>query len=168
MALSPQDQAMLDELIARQNGRGSNQQFASQAPGATQPSAPSAPQQPPTLQGLMSQDPSMLEAGADAAGAMSPRNSMALMGMGVSSPTPGGGGLIARKSPFESAAEGVKTGMGMYNLLNTQKAKSDALRKMAGMGGNPMAKMSPFGSDPEMMSAESMPIDMGNPMAQPI
>lgn len=162
MALSPQDQAMLDELIARQNGRGSNQQFTSQAPSSSQPTAPTAP----TLQSLMSQDPAMLEAGADAAGAMSPRNSMTLMGMGASAPTPGGGGLIARKSPFESAADGVKTGMGMYNLLNTQKAKAEALRKMAGIGGSPMPKMTPFGTDPDLMIAQAFPVDMTSPMAQ--
>lgn len=160
MALSPQDQAIFDELVARQNSRAGGTQFTSQAPSASKPTAPT----PPTIQGLMSADPALLQAGENAASSLSPRNSMSLMGMGASAPTPGGGGLIARKSPFESAADGVKTGMGMYNLLSTQKAKADMLRKMAGIGGmgNPMAGADPFGADPESPSAEAFPIDFSS------
>lgn len=62
---------------------------------------------------------------ANAAGGMDDRLAVGLMNSG-SDNLAGGGGLVARKSPFASIADGVKQGIGTYGLLSSIKAKRDS------------------------------------------
>lgn len=69
--------------------------------------------------------PAAWEASMEAGNARSDLAALNMMKQGAPAPVPYGG----RKSWAEAAAEGLKTGMGMYDYLNSQKAKATALRK---------------------------------------
>lgn len=84
-------------------------------------------------------DPRLNQASENLAGNMGYDTSAALMAMGRPQAVPYGG----KKSWAEAAAEGVKTGLGMYNMLRTQKDKQTAmaeqLRRYREMYPNPLA-----------------------------
>lgn len=69
-------------------------------------------------------DPNNIESGAQMAGLLDDNTSMALMRGGDDGRVPYGGKL----SPFQAAANGIEKGIGLYNLLNAQKVKANALR----------------------------------------
>jgi len=75
----------------------------------------------------MMSNPVAREAGAELAGLASEQAAMQMQAMGRPRAVPHGG----LKSPFEAAAEGLTRGMGVYQMLNAQRAKADALRKFA-------------------------------------
>lgn len=81
--------------------------------------------------------PEAWEAGMQAGMARNDLASLGMMKQGAPAPVPYGG----KKSWAEAAAEGLKTGIGMYDYLNSQKAKANALRKYQEI----FDKMSPAG-----------------------
>lgn len=97
-----------------------------------------------TLYDRAMSDPQAMEAGADMAGLMDDRTAMGLMGMGQQNDVPNGGQL----GWTQAAANGIQSGLGMYNLLNAQKVKSNALRTMGGQG-----KPASMITDPHEMDA---------------
>ena len=72
----------------------------------------------------MMSNPVAREAGAELAGLASEQAAMQMQAMGRPRAVPHGG----LKSPFEAAAEGLTRGMGVYQMLNAQRAKADAIR----------------------------------------
>ena len=72
----------------------------------------------------MMNNPAAREAGAEMAGLASEQAAMQMQAMGRPRAVPNGG----LKSPFEAASEGLARGMGMYQMLNAQRAKADAIR----------------------------------------
>jgi len=72
----------------------------------------------------MMSNPVAREAGAELAGLASEQAAMQMQAMGRPRAIPHGG----LKSPFEAAAEGLTRGMGVYQMLNAQRAKADAIR----------------------------------------
>lgn len=73
--------------------------------------------------GQIFNDPRLNDASVNLAGNMGYDTSASLMAMGRPQAVPYGG----KKSWAEAAAEGVKTGLGMYNMLRTQKDKQQAM-----------------------------------------
>ena len=126
------------ELSALANGKLATKPVA--APAAPVASAPNAanaaagaPMTQPEQEGMMGygkildalNSPAAWEASMEAGNARSDLAALNMMKQGAPAPVPYGG----RKSWAEAAAEGLKTGMGMYDYLNSQKAKATALRK---------------------------------------
>ena len=72
----------------------------------------------------MMSNPVAREAGAELAGLASEQAAMQMQALGRPRAVPNGG----LKSPFEAAAEGLTRGMGVYQMLNAQRAKADAIR----------------------------------------
>ena len=78
--------------------------------------------------GQVFKNPEINSAAVGLAGGMNDADSIALMEMGNHrSLASSGGGVM---SPFEAAANGLKQGIGTYNLLKTQKTKQSALAAM--------------------------------------
>ena len=72
----------------------------------------------------MMSNPAAREAGAELAGLASEQAALQMQAMGRPRAIPNGG----LKSPLEAASEGFSAGMGMYQMLNAQRAKADAIR----------------------------------------
>jgi len=72
----------------------------------------------------MMSNPVAREAGAELAGLASEQAALQMQAMGKPRAIPHGG----LKSPLEAASEGFSAGMGMYQMLNAQRAKADAIR----------------------------------------
>ena len=96
-------------------------------------------------------DPKLLEAGAQQAGLMDEDTSLKMMEMGAPRNIPDGG----RLGWTEALSNGINSGLGMYNLLNAQKVKANALRAMK-----------PNGSEEPV--AEAFPVSMSNPVGRPL
>ena len=104
---------------------------AAAAAAAAAPAAPGAPA--PEQAGTMGygkilnamNSPGAWEAAMEAGMARSDASAQNMMKLGSPTPVPYGG----KKSLAEAASEGLKTGIGMYDYLNSQKAKASALRK---------------------------------------
>lgn len=73
--------------------------------------------------GQIFNDPRLNDASVNLAGNMGYDTSAALMAMGRPQAVPYGG----KKAWSEAAAEGLKTGLGVYNMLRTQKDKQTAM-----------------------------------------
>lgn len=73
--------------------------------------------------GQIFDDPRLNQASTDLAGTTGYDPALAMMAAGREQAVPYGG----KKSWASAAAEGLKTGIGMYNFLNTQKAKQQAI-----------------------------------------
>lgn len=73
-------------------------------------------------------DPAAMDAGADLAGLMDDRTAMGLMDNSSNYQVPNGGQL----GITDALSKGVDKGLGLYNILNAQKAKANALRTMGG------------------------------------
>lgn len=125
---------------------------AAPVPAAAAPTAPAAAPAPaaigapvPEQEGMQGygkilkamNSPEAWEAGMQAGMARNDLASLGMMKQGAPAPVPYGG----KKSWAEAAAEGLKTGIGMYDYLNSQKAKANALRKYQEI----FDKMSPAG-----------------------
>lgn len=76
-------------------------------------------------------DPRAMEAGAEMAGLMNDNTALGLMSKSGDYQVPNGG----RLGWTEALSKGIDKGMGMYNLLNAQKVKANALRSLAPQGG---------------------------------
>ena len=103
--LSPETLAMLDEYFAKKNSGKS----------------------PKSAAELAAQD-AMDAAALNQAGGMDDEMAAGLMNTGMNRTVPYGGKL----SPFQAANDGLRQGMGMYNMLETQKSKrasADAVTK---------------------------------------
>lgn len=109
MALTPEDMAFVEAEMKRR------------AAGGNGTVAPPKAEDP----GMMGFGKINKELLANAAGGMDDRLAVGLMNSGNDS-LAGGGGLVARKSPFASIADGVKQGIGTYGLLSSIKAKRDS------------------------------------------
>lgn len=71
-------------------------------------------------------DPKAMKAGADMAGLMDDPTAMSMMKMGQQNAVPNGG----RLGWTQALSNGIDQGIGLYNLLNAQKVKANALRAM--------------------------------------
>ena len=100
----------------------------------------------------MMNNPAAREAGAEMAGLASEQAAMQMQAMGRPRAVPNGG----LKSPFEAASEGLARGMGMYQMLNAQRAKADAIRNFA------------LAQQKEKPVVEVMEVDMANPAPRPL
>ena len=100
----------------------------------------------------MMSNPAAREAGAEMAGLASEQAAMQMQAMGRPRAVPNGG----LKSPLEAASEGLTAGMGMYQMLNAQRAKADAIRNFA------------LAQQKEKPTVEVMEVDMANPVPRPL
>ena len=100
----------------------------------------------------MMSNPAAREAGAEMAGLASEQAAMQMQAMGRPRVVPNGG----LKSPLEAASEGLTAGMGMYQMLNAQRAKADAIRNFA------------LAQQKEKPTVEVMEVDMANPVPRPL
>ena len=106
-------------------------------------------------------DPQALEAGAELAGLMNDNTAMGLMSGSSDYRVPNGGKL----GWTEALSKGIDRGVGLYNILNSQKAKANALRSLAVNGG--ATKQAPVSLD-EDYSASAYPVNMNSPMPIPL
>lgn len=118
MALTAEEQAIYQQLLAKLNG----------GQGGANPDAKN-------MQGMMTMDeimsdPEKNKAAADEAEGMDDATALGLMEMGQNKTVNGGGGLVGKMSPWEAAANAMKQGMGTYNMIKTQKAKSNSIKAM--------------------------------------
>ena len=100
----------------------------------------------------MMNNPAAREAGAELAGLASEQAAMQMQAMGRPRAIPNGG----LKSPFEAAAEGLTRGMGVYQMLNAQRAKADAIRNFS------------LAQKKEKPTVEVFEVDMTNPVPRPL
>ena len=100
----------------------------------------------------MMSNPAAREAGAEMAGLASEQAAMQMQAMGRPRVVPNGG----LKSPLEAASEGLTAGMGMYQMLNAQRAKADAIRNFA------------LAQQKEKPTVEVMEVDMTRPVPRPL
>lgn len=91
----------------------------------------------------------------DAAGGMDDALAFGMMSAG-GKPVAGGGGLIAEKSPWEAAADGVKNAIGTYGMLSSIKSKRDTAGKLADIL-SPKAKANAL-RGAQMFDAEGTPM----------
>lgn len=96
---------------------------------------------------------------AERAGAMNTENSLALMALGRPRDVPYGG----KKSWAEAANEGLKQGLGMYEMLNNLETKKKAMAQMLRSydekyNPQPMADMTGFRQDPYAQVPETTPL----------
>lgn len=95
--------------------------------GGATPGAPKTPGVTPNQtadEGMMGFGKVNKELLANSAGGMDDKIAFGLMNSGTDN-LAGGGGLIAQKSPFAAAADGLKQGLGTYGMLSTMKSKRD-------------------------------------------
>lgn len=103
-------------------------------------------------------DPRAMEAGAEMAGLMNDNTALGIMNKSGDFQVPNGG----RLGWTEALSKGIDKGLGMYNLLNAQKVKANALRSLGpkteastaqiGTPENPMPKM----------TAQAYPVNMAD------
>jgi len=98
----------------------------------------------------MMSDPAAREAGAELAGLASEQAALQLQQMGRNQPVPNGG----RLGWTEALDRGLTKGLGVYQMLNAQRAKADAIRNWGKkqQGGLPVEVMEVDITTPEMRS----------------
>lgn len=96
----------------------------------------------------MMSDPEAMEAGAEMAGLMDDNTAMGMMRMGEQNQVPNGG----RLGWTEALSNGIDKGIGLYNMLNAQKVKANALRAM-GPKDKDVGKPSSMITDPDEIDA---------------
>lgn len=104
-------------------------------------------------------DAEMNRLAAERAGAMGTENSLALMAMGRPRDIPYGG----QKSWMEAANEGLKQGLGMYQMLGNLGSKKKAMAEMLRAyedkyNPKPMADMTGFQQDPYAQGPITTPL----------
>lgn len=116
MALTPQEQAIFQQLSAKMGG---------QSP------LPSSPLGQGGMQGFGAVNkaaiPDMDKAAIESAGNMSELGSLGLMKMGQPEAVPYGG----KKSPWQAANEGLQQGLGVYNLIKSQQSRQATAKALA-------------------------------------
>lgn len=102
-------------------------------------------------------DPRAMEAGAEMAGLMNDNTALGLMSKSGDYQVPNGG----RLGVTEALSKGIDKGIGMYNLLNAQKVKANALRSLApqGAGAVPAATAAAV-TPPGAPVATAYPVDL--------
>lgn len=109
--------------------------------------------------GQIFNDAEMNRLAAERAGAMNTENSLAMMAMGRPRDIPYGG----KKSWMEAANEGLKQGLGMYQMLGNLGSKKKAMAEMLRAyddkyNPKPMADMTGFRQDPYAQLPETTPL----------
>lgn len=108
-------------------------------------------------------DPKTMEAGAELAGLMNDGTALGIMGKSGEYQVPNGGKL----GWTEALSKGIDKGVGLYNILNSQKAKANALRSLAVNGGG--AKQSAIaGGAMTPPAADAFPVNLNDPRAMPL
>lgn len=144
------DVETIQDPTLRQQILAAKAKLSGGAPVAGAPGMTTLPKAPTTDEGMQGFGKVNTDVLKNAASGMDDRVAFAMMNAG-NEPLSGGGGLVAKKSPWEGVSNGVKNAIGTYGMLSaikskrdtagelgsilSPKSKSKALRGLSGMTG---------------------------------